>query len=706
MHNDEIYAELERGLFDVISGRLKTLGRRRASNALAKRGQNNLAKIYLSGGSGGEHEVFKSELGDGSGLTRLKWIIGTCLAGTVGIAAIGFAIYASMDLEDGTGMIPSIKRAGIDALEPIKLSMKKASSLRAATQKTDKLIVSADGLSTRHIIHDSVREKRAGREFIRIKPYVRIVARLATAQPGRVDIIPIFNPLKLYTNSSPEAASGGNSQASRQSRNLAFKVVELVGGLLPDEDNQSLDDTEAAILTTAALEEAVAPVSELRSGIAPSTGSDNNYDGEYEGSSGVKLELPPRTTILEKNIYARNDDVTLDDRETQVVKVRAGDNLIRIIRGVGAENWQAVAIVEAVEKIFPPKALSVGQLIHFELVRSPTNAKRKDPVKMSIFDGGHRHRVSVVLNSGGDYVASKDPIGPNIAFSLNGTPKQSRASLYTGFYSSALLQKLPPPLIMHILRLHAYDTDFKKKVASGDGFELFFDIKEGATGTDNELGELLYTSISAAGETREFYRFRTPDGVVDYYDKNGDNVRKFLMRKPVKGGGVRFTSGFGYRFHPVLKRRKMHTGIDYAAQRGTPVLAAGNGIIEAAGRKGGYGNYIRIRHANGYKTAYAHLRKFGKNIQKGARVNQGQVIAYVGNTGRSTGTHLHYEVLVNNRHVNPMKIEVPRGRQLRGRLKWAFRKEQMRISELKNRAPVTTRVAPSRRQASADQKPQ
>ena len=690
----------------MISGRSKTAGRRRASNALVQRGQNNLPQIYLSGAAGGEHEVFRSELGDGSGLARLKWIIGTCLAGTVGIAAISFAIYASMDLEDGTGMIPSIKRAGINALEPIKLSMKKANSLRAATHKTDKLIVSADGLSTRHIIHDSVREKRGGREFIRIKPYVRIVARLATAQPGRIDVIPIFNPLKLYTNSSPEAVSDGNALANRQSRNLAFKVVELVGGLLPDEDNQSLDDKEAAVLTTAALEEAVAPVAELRPGIAPSAGSGKNYDAENPGSRGVELELPPRTTVLEKNVYARNDDVSLDDRETQVVKIKRGDHLIRVIREVGAENWQAVAIVEAAAKIFPANALTPGQMVHFELVRSPTNAKRKDPVKVSIFDGGHRHRVSVVLNPGGDYVASKNPIGPNIQFSLNGTPKQSRASLYTGFYSSALLQKLPPPLIMHILRLHAYDTDFKKKVAPGDGFELFFDIKEGATGTDNELGELLYTAISAAGETREFYRFRTPDGVVDYYDKNGDNVRKFLMRRPVKGGGVRFTSGFGYRFHPVLKRRKMHTGIDYAAQRGTPVLAAGNGIIEAAGRKGGYGNYVRIRHANGYKTAYAHLRRFGKNIQKGARVNQGQVIAYVGNSGRSTGAHLHYEVLVNNRHVNPMKIEVPRGRQLRGKLKRAFRKERTRITELKNRAPVTTRVAQARRQASAVQKPQ
>jgi len=691
-----VFAAYGRGLQVVIKGRTPRSDHR-PSRALVKRGQNNLPKIYLAQGRHGKDDVYASELGDGSGLARLKWIIGTCLAGSVGIAAIGFAIYASMDVQDDVSIITTMREAGKSALEPIKLSMQKASSLRSATHKTDRLQVSADGLSTRHIIHDSVREKRAGREFIKIKPYVRIVARLATAQPDRLDVIPVFNPLKLYADMSPINLARTGTTSNATSRKLAFKVVELVGGLLPDEDNQMLDDREAADLTTAALEGVAAPDEALRPGIAsPDDDADNGLNSGTEASlelSAATTLLPPRTTVLEKNVYAQDNDATLDDRETQVIKVKRGDNLMRLIKRVGAENWQAVAIVEAASNIFPAKALSVGQLVHFELVRSLTDGNRKDPVRVSIFDGGQRHRVTVVRNSAGDYVGSKRPVGPNINFSLNGTPQQQRASLYAGLYSSALLQKLPPALINRILRLHAYDTDFKKRVAPGDGFELFFDVKEGAAGTEDALGELLYTSISAAGETREFFRFRTPDGVVDFYDKNGDNVRKFLMRKPVKGGGVRYTSGFGYRFHPVLKKRKMHTGIDYAARRGTPVLAAGNGVIEAAGRKGGYGNYVRIRHANGYKTAYAHLRKFGKGVRKGVRVKQGQVIAYVGNTGRSTGTHLHYEVLVNNRHVNPMKIQVPRGRQLRGKLLREFRKEQRRVAKLKNRAPVTTRVA-------------
>ncbi len=650
-------------------------------------------------------DIFTSEHGERNALSRLKWIIGTCLAGMVGFGAIGFAIYVSADIEDGTGMIPSMKRASLNALEPFQPSMKKASSLRAAQQKTARLQISADGLSTQHIIHESVRERRGSREFIKIKPYVRIVARLATAQPDRDDEIPTFNPLKLYADLSPIADDEDSPSPDKSHRNLAFRVVELAGGILPDEDNQILDDAEAVKITSAVLENMEGSTDGLRPGFAPDGGHSNdahlfNEDVDDADIADKNAQvLPPRTTVLEKNVYAPEEDEDLSNRETHVVKVKSGDTLIRLIRRAGAENWQAVAMVEAAAKIFPAKSLSVGQLIHFDLVRSLTDPNKKDPMRLSIYDGGHRHRVTISRNDAGDYIASKRPIGPNIQLRLNSASQPRRASLYTGLYASALLQKLPPSLITKILKLHAYDTDFKKRVAPGDGFELFFDVKEGATGNENQLGELLYTSITAAGETRDFFRFRTPDGVVDYYDKNGDNVRKFLMRKPVKGGGVRFTSGFGYRFHPIHKRRKMHTGIDYAAQSGTPILAAGNGVVEAAGRKGGYGKYVRIRHANGYKTAYAHLRRIAKGVHKGVRVRQGQVIAYVGSTGVSSGPHLHYEVLVNNRHVNPMKIHVPRGRQLRGKLLTAFRRERLRIVELKNRAPVQTRVASAQRGA-------
>jgi murein DD-endopeptidase MepM/ murein hydrolase activator NlpD len=231
-------------------------------------------------------------------------------------------------------------------------------------------------------------------------------------------------------------------------------------------------------------------------------------------------------------------------------------------------------------------------------------------------------------------------------------------------------------------------VDFKQKVRSGDTFEVFF---EGDGPSSDEAGEMLYTSMTVGGETRKFYRFRTPDNTIDFYDEHGSSAKKFLMRNPVKGG--RFTSGFGNRRHPLLRRIRMHTGVDWAAPTGTPILAAGDGTIEMAERHGGYGNYIRIRHANGFATAYGHMVRFAPGSKPGARVKQGQIIGYVGSTGRSTGPHLHYEVLVNNKFVNPMTIAVPRGLELEGRTLAAFHKERRRIDSLMELDPVTNRIA-------------
>jgi murein DD-endopeptidase MepM/ murein hydrolase activator NlpD len=179
------------------------------------------------------------------------------------------------------------------------------------------------------------------------------------------------------------------------------------------------------------------------------------------------------------------------------------------------------------------------------------------------------------------------------------------------------------------------------------------------------MGKILYASLVTSGKTHALYRFTSPvDGSIDYYDERGQSAKKFLMRTPVDG--ARLSSGYGMRFHPILGYSKMHKGVDFAAPRGTPVMAAGQGTVDYASRYGSYGNYIRISHGNGYKTAYAHLNSFARGIKKGAHVRQGQIIGYVGTTGRSTGPHLHYEVLVANKQVNPMSIRVPTGRKLAG----------------------------------------
>ena len=290
-----------------------------------------------------------------------------------------------------------------------------------------------------------------------------------------------------------------------------------------------------------------------------------------------------------------------------------------------------------------------------------------EPVKVSIFDKDS-HLATVARNRQGDYVASTEAIGNDVKTAQAST----RATLYTSFYHAALEQHIAPDTILKLLRVHSYDVDFKQKVKAGDTFEMFFD---GAS--DDEVGELLYTSMTIDDQARKFYRFRTPDDVVDYYDEQGNSAKKFLMRNPVKGG--RYTSGFGARNHPLLRYMRQHTGVDWAAPTGTPILAAGDGTVERVGREGGYGNYVRIRHANGFATAYGHMTRFAAGVEPGVTVKQGQIIGFVGSTGMSTGPHCHFEVLVNNSFVNPMTIQVPRGLQLTGRQLAEFQRERKRI---------------------------
>jgi murein DD-endopeptidase MepM/ murein hydrolase activator NlpD len=249
--------------------------------------------------------------------------------------------------------------------------------------------------------------------------------------------------------------------------------------------------------------------------------------------------------------------------------------------------------------------------------------------------------------------------------------------LYQSIYETALRNKVPATVIEDMVRIYSYDVDFQRKVQPGDSFDVFFAGEdEGATIT--EKTEVLYASLTVGGETKKYYRFQTPDdSVVDYYDESGKSAKKFLVRKPVNNAIMR--SGFGGRRHPILGYTKMHTGVDWSTPYGTPIFASGNGVIEKAGWEGGYGKYIRVKHNNGYETAYGHMSAFAKGMEPGKRVRQGQVIGFVGSTGMSTGAHVHYEILVNGRFVDPMRVKLPRGRSLEGPMIAGFEKERDRI---------------------------
>ena len=634
-------------------------------------------------------DIYVSDHADTRQGGRFRWLVSTCLAAAVGVLAILVVIAGSTDTrETAGGMLSSLQRARNASLGSLQLPTAPIDGLRWAIPKTDRLLIPSGAMATKFVILDAMRQRRGNRDYILNKPYARLVARLAPITKAEAQRIPPFNPFKLYANTTPIDAA---EPAEDGQQDAVVKIVDLLGGVMPNEDGQELA-TEEVVEAVARLQAAVQDPALLRPGMSADAGTPGDA---LAASKSAAEPLPPNTSVLPKSVLEAEDPTDdLAGREVRVVKAQRGDTLARLLQRLGTETWQARAMTDAARNALSEGALQPGQEVHVTLVPSVVRANRMDPVRVSVFGEGHDHKVTVARNAAGEFVASASPIDERmINAEVNDDEQPQASSLYASLLTTAERQGVPHDLILQILKIHAYETDFRQRVRAGDGFELFFEVKDEDKGIEGSLGELLATAVTSAGETHRFYRFRTSDGLVDYYDEQGNTSRKFLMRRPVRGEDVRITSGFGVRRHPILQVPKMHTGVDWACAMGTPIMAAGSGVIEEAGRKGEYGNYIRIRHANGYKTAYGHMSRFASGVSEGVKVRQGQIIGYVGSTGLASGPHVHFEVLVNSSYVDPMSIQVPRERQLAAKQLADFQKERLRIDELMRRNPVLTRVA-------------
>lgn len=620
---------------------------------------------------------------------RFRWLLSTCVAAGVGAVAIGVVLVGSMEQSgenDRTQEILKRLREASSATT-VELPRPTPGGIAWSAPKTDKL-QAATGFqsSVRQVIHEQIQVKRDNRPFIQIRPYTRIAARLSAVQMANADVIPPFNPFRLYAAGKADAAPDADAAASGARSDVAIRVLELLGGILPSEDGQEFDNAEVIEIVARSASEQSDPADEGKDGLPARGGRDEIL----AKPAGPGVTAANTSTLSKSAAPVELADDSAERREVRVFRAGRGDTLQKVLLRAGAEAWQARAMAEASRSIFADTALLPGQEVHVTLVASLTKQGRMEPARFSVYADGHDHKVSVLRNGAGEFVPSATPIDANLAqAAMNDGDTAGSTSLYASLYNAALAQGLSPDVILQILRIHAFETDFRRKVGPSDSFELFFDLKE-EPGYEPEFGELLLSSLTAGGDNQRFWRFRTPDGIVDYYDQAGSNSRKFLMRRPVRGEAVQLISGFGMRRHPLLHFLRMHAGVDWAGPIGTPIMAAGSGVVEEAKFKGDYGNYVRIRHANGYSTAYAHMSRFAPGVSDGTKVRQGQIIGFIGSTGLSTGPHLHYEVLVNDRHVDPMSIQVPRERQLAGKQLADFHKERARIDELMRRPPVQT----------------
>ena len=236
--------------------------------------------------------------------------------------------------------------------------------------------------------------------------------------------------------------------------------------------------------------------------------------------------------------------------------------------------------------------------------------------------------------------------------------------IINSLYADGIDNNIPNQILIKLIQLFSFDLDFQRDIQKNTKVSLSYEKISVKNKSEYSFGDIEYANIIIKKNTLEYFKFITDDGFIDYFNRKGKNVKKSILKTPLDG--ARLSSNFGMRKHPISGYNKMHKGVDFAAPIGTPVYAGGNGIIEMVGVNGGYGKYIRIRHNNEYKTAYAHLNAYKKGISKGVRVSQGEVIGYVGNTGRSTGPHLHYEIIYQNKQINPLKLKLPSGKILEG----------------------------------------
>ncbi|HEX2479830.1 MAG TPA: peptidoglycan DD-metalloendopeptidase family protein [Geminicoccaceae bacterium] len=370
---------------------------------------------------------------------------------------------------------------------------------------------------------------------------------------------------------------------------------------------------------------------------------------------------------------------------TEQITVRRGDTLMDILGRAGIAPSEAHAAVRSLLTVYDPRRLRAGQELLIRAAQQPAEVGARRLIGLD-FDLDFDHTVRVSRGADGSYATAK------VARPQRRDLVHRAGIIDDSLYLSAERAAVPQDVTISLIKLFSWDVDFQRDVRQGDRFEALFETVALEDGSDIVRGgDLLYAALSIDGRLFEGYRFELPDGGVAYFDRSGKSLRKFLMRTPIDG--ARLSSRFGMRRHPILGYNRMHQGVDFAAPTGTPIYAAGEGKVEIAKRNGGYGKYIRIRHTGEYSTAYAHLSRFAKGIAPGRRVRQGEVIGYVGTTGRSTGPHLHYEVLRRGAQINPLQIKQAANQQLAGADLERFGAEIARIDRLREDPPPATRVA-------------
>ena len=625
----------------------------------------------------------------------VQWFSGTILTGLCGAALMGGAVFASLDGETSFASAPErVESALRGAISSIGDRL-------SGVHKTDRLPALTEPAVTRGALRVPIATRVQNRETIRVHSYERISGNLSLAASALSANIPPFNPQKLLTDSvagddqtpvaepdaevsfvtcdlasakPAKAAAPAVSPAICDLKSLLAKVKPTVQLPIDDVLTQ-VRDAAAAIGAGKSLLASAAWTPSLKLSYAP------EHDGDTYFGFTPRV-VPENVTLLPKTNNQINGGGDWSERQ---VVVKKGETVGSILRELGATPDEIKSIIGVIGPAALPGGIKDGEKLR--VLMAPAGLGHTEPLRV-IIAGDSGITAAVALSDRGQYVPvdirNIDTEVADTAEDEIGQTDTSTVSLYQSLWETALRNNVPKPVIEDLVRIYSYDVDFERKVQPGDSFDVLYSNDENGEGS----AEVRYAALTIDGETKKYYRFQTPDdGVYDYYDEDGVSDKKFLVRKPVPTGIE--TSPFGWRTHPLLHISELHTGVDWGAPYGTPIFAAGNGEIEEIGLKGGYGKYVRIRHANGYETAYGHMTAFARGLHAGSRVRQGQIIGFVGSSGLSTGAHVHFEIIVNGRFVDPMRVKLPRGRVLDGDTLASFEKDRAQLDAVLAAAPLS-----------------
>jgi len=383
-----------------------------------------------------------------------------------------------------------------------------------------------------------------------------------------------------------------------------------------------------------------------------------------DGQNSEDIQIPLQEDYLDNANYVPSDYTPAESNppekaeiKQKKVTIKRGQGMMDVLVSSGADRQEAYQAIQELSKHFDMKKLQVGQTLQASY--DPSGSLAGLTMQKS-FD----HMIRVSRSEEGYEAALEELPSLKLTRHVHGVIEDS-------LFLSAYREGLPNSVIVDMIRIFSFDVDFQREIRKGDAFEIFYERKMSEDGRRVEEGNILFAKLTLRGKPISLYRYKAEKAhFADYFHEDGKSAKKALMRTPIEG--ARLSSNYGRRKHPVLGYTRMHKGLDFSAPTGTPIMAAGDGIVERASRYGAYGHYVRIRHNGTYKTAYAHLSKYGRGIKSGKRVKQGQIIGYVGATGRVTGRHLHYEVMVNGKQVNPLRLKIPTGITLAGQDKQNF----------------------------------